>query len=129
MAKIQVVQHKNIKVCHTKHEICKEKNTFKANIHKMHTGSNNHVSESFLRKRFDVLNYECSEIRLAFRVICGLLPDLLPKNSIHSIFQHQIVYKRSSHSASALEMFAGELGNQIYQTNTISDSAKSGPIS
>ena len=40
LAKIQVVQHKNIKVCHTKHEICVENYTFKANIHKMHTGSN-----------------------------------------------------------------------------------------
>ena len=32
LAKIQVVQHKNIKVCHTKHEICEEKITFKAYI-------------------------------------------------------------------------------------------------
>ena len=91
MAKIQVVKHKNIKVCHTKHEIYVENYTFKAKIHKMHTGSNNHVSESFVHKKFVVFNYECSEIRLAFRVICGLVPDLLLKDSIHSVFKHQIL--------------------------------------
>ena len=95
----------------------------------MHTGSNYHVSESFVQKRFVVFNYECSEIRLAFRVICGLVPDLVLKDSIHSVFKHQILYKRISDSVPALLMFAGELGNQLYQATIFSESAKSGPIS
>ena len=83
-------------------------------MYKLHTESNyHHVSESFLHnKTFDVFNYECSEIRLAFRVICELVPDLLPKE--HLVLLKPKFYANDLHILQfmqAIYMFAREVGN------------------